>query len=140
MGARMLAVTGVVDEATKWALLRGARLLAAPSRHESFSLTVVEALTAGVPVVVNAMCGATREHCERSGAGLWFGDFAEFEAALELLTTDDALHEVMRANGRRYVDANYRWPVILDRYTTFLQRFMGTSGANVTAAQGNGLP
>jgi glycosyltransferase involved in cell wall biosynthesis len=32
-------VTGVVDDATKWALLRGARVLAAPSPHEAFSLT-----------------------------------------------------------------------------------------------------
>lgn len=123
-----VVVTGVVDETTKWALLRGARVLAAPSPHESFSLTVIEALTAGVPVLVNAACGATREHCERSGAGLWFGDFAEFEAVLELLTSDDASYEVMRANGRRYVDANYRWPVILDRYCAFLERFTGGAG------------
>ena len=89
---------------------------------------MIEALTAGVPVLVNAACGATREHCERSGAGLWFGDFAEFEAVLELLTSDDASYEVMRANGRRYVDANYRWPVILDRYCAFLERFTGGAG------------
>ena len=135
-----VVMTGVVDEATKWALLRGARVLAAPSPHESFSLSVLEALSVGVPVVVNARCEATKEHCVRSGAGLWFGDFAEFEAALELSTTDDALHDVLGANGLRYVDANYRWPVILDRYTAFLQRFTGTSRANGTAAQGNGLP
>ena len=121
--AHDVVVTGVIDDATKWALLRGARVLAAPSRHESFSLTVIEALTAGVPALVNAACGPTREHCERSGAGLWFGDFAEFEAMLELMTTDAALHDVMRANGRRYVDANFRWPVILDRYHAFLERF-----------------
>jgi glycosyltransferase involved in cell wall biosynthesis len=123
-----VVVTGVVDDATKWALLRGARVLASPSPHESFSLTVIEALTAGVPVVVNAACGPTREHCERSGAGLWFGDFAEFETVLGLLTTDDALHDVMRANGRRYVDANFRWPVILDRYCAFLEGFAGGNG------------
>jgi glycosyltransferase involved in cell wall biosynthesis len=126
-----VVVTGMIDDAAKWALLRGARVLAAPSPHESFSLTVIEALTAGVPVLVNAVCGATREHCERSGAGLWFGDFAEFEAALELLTADDALYDVMRANGLRYVDANYRWPVILDRYGAFLARL---AGGNVDAA------
>jgi glycosyltransferase involved in cell wall biosynthesis len=124
-----IVVTGAVDDATKWALLRGARVLAAPSPHESFSLTVIEALTAGVPVLVNAACGPTREHCERSGAGLWFRDFAGFESALELVTTaDDARRDVMRANGRRYVDANYRWPVILDRYSAFLERFTGRNG------------
>jgi glycosyltransferase involved in cell wall biosynthesis len=106
----------------------------APSPHESFSLTVVEALTAGVPVLVNARCGPTREHCEQSGAGLWFGDFAEFEAVVGLLTTDDAVHETMRRNGRSYVAANYTWPVVLDRYCGFLERYYGGGGAT------NGVP
>jgi glycosyltransferase involved in cell wall biosynthesis len=132
-----VVVTGMIDDDDKWGLLRGARALVAPSPHESFSLTVVEALTAGVPVLVNARCGPTREHCEQSGAGLWFGDFAEFEAVVELLTTDDAVHETMRRNGRRYVAANYTWPVVLDRYCGFLERFSGGSGA---VAPGNGMP
>ena len=127
-----IVLTGMVDDATKWALLRGARVSVSPSPHESFSLTVVEALTAGVPVVVHAQCGATREHCERSGAGLWFRDFAEFESVLEMLTTDDVLHARLAANGLRYVDANFRWAVILDRYCAFLDRFTGgvTGGVN----------
>jgi glycosyltransferase involved in cell wall biosynthesis len=136
-----IVVTGMVDDATKWALLRGALVHVAPSPHESFSLTVIEALTAGVPPLVNAVCAATREHCEQSGAGLWFADFAEFEAALGLLTTDGVRRETMRANGRRYVEANYAWPVILDSYCSFLERFAGPeavpSGAQVG---GKGVP
>ena len=142
-----VVVTGMVDDAAKWGLLRGAQALVAPSPHESFSLTVIEALTAGVPVLVNAVCGATREHCEQSGAGLWFGDFAEFEAGLRLLITDDARRDTMRRNGRRYVGANYTWPVILDRYCAFLQRFTGggaTTGPEEdrvrAQAGGNGVP
>jgi len=132
-----VVVTGMVGEEDKWGLLRGARALVAPSPYESFSLTVVEALTAGVPVLVNARCAPTREHCEQSGAGLWFGDFAEFEAVVGLLTTDDAVHETMRRNGRAYVAANYTWPVVLDRYCGFLERFTGGAGA---ALGGNGVP
>jgi len=132
-----IVVTGMIDEGDKWGLLRGARALVAPSPHESFSLTVVEAFTAGVPVLVNARCGPTREHCEQSGAGLWFGDFAEFEAVVGLLTTDDAVHETMRRNGRTYVEANYTWPVILDRYCGFLERFTGGGGV---APGVNGMP
>ena len=132
-----VVVTGMIDDATKWELLRGARALVSPSPFEAFSLTVVEAFTAGVPVLVNAVCGATREHCEQSGGGLWFGDFADFEAVVGLLTTDDAVHETMRRNGRRYAATNYTWPVILDRYCGFLERFTG--GGSVAAA-GNGAP
>ena len=85
-----------------------------------FSLVVVEAWFAGVPVLVNAGCAATREHCERSGGGLWFGGFAEFEVALERLTADDALRAVLVQRGRRYAEANFRWPRIIDRYQAFL--------------------
>jgi len=122
-----IVVTGMVDDDAKCSLLRGARALVAPSPHESFSLTVVEALTAGVPVLVNAHCGPTREHCEQSGAGLWFGDFGEFEAVVSLLCTDDELHRVMARRGVVYVDTNFRWPVVLDRYCGFVERF--ASGA-----------
>jgi glycosyltransferase involved in cell wall biosynthesis len=87
-------------------------------------------MTAGAPVIVNAVCGATREHCEQSGAGMWFEGFAEFEAVVARVTGDGILHETMRQNGQRYVDANFRWPVILERYCAFVEEF----------AQGNGVP
>ncbi|HVM63920.1 MAG TPA: glycosyltransferase family 4 protein, partial [Acidimicrobiales bacterium] len=117
-----VVVTGPVDETTKWALVEGARVLAAPSPHESFSLTVVEALSVGVPVLVNAVCGPTREHCVHSGGGLWFDDFASFEAALDVLCTDDTTHAVMGGLGRAYVARHFAWPVVLERYCSFLER------------------
>ena len=132
-----VVVTGPVDEAAKWGLLRTARTLVAPSPHESFSLTVVESFTAGVPVLVNAVCGATREHCEQSGGGLWFSDFAGFEAAVDLLTNDNSLHGAMAELGQRYVAVNYSWPVVLDRYCSFLERFVA-DGAR--GAAGKGVP
>jgi glycosyltransferase involved in cell wall biosynthesis len=125
-----VVVTGLIDDADKWGLLRGARALVAPSPYEAFSITVVEGMTAGAPVIVNAVCGATREHCEQSGAGMWFEGFAEFESVVERVTGDAVLHETMRQNGMRYVEANYRWPVILDRYCAFVEEF----------AAGNGVP
>jgi hypothetical protein len=47
----------------------------------------------------------------------------------------------MRANGRHYVGAYYTWPVILDRYCSFLERFTGR-GAEPAGAQvgGKGVP
>ena len=131
-----VVVTGVVDDAAKWALLRGARALVAPSPHESFSLTVIESLTAGVPVLVNGRCGPTREHCERSGAGLWFCDFGQFESVVALMTRDEERHATMARLGRAYVDAHYRWPAVLDRYCAFVEWFGGASDAPV----GNGVP
>jgi glycosyltransferase involved in cell wall biosynthesis len=125
--AEDIVVTGMIDEAAKWGLLRQATLVVAPSPVEAFNITVIEGMTAGAPVMVNAVCGATKEHCEHSGAGLWFEGYAEFEAVLHRMVTDTALHARMVENGRRYVEANYRWPVILDRYTAFLEEFSRTA-------------
>jgi len=121
---RDIVVTGMIDDESKWGLLRGAHALVAPSPFESFSLTVIEGMTAGAPAIVNAACGATREHCEQSGAGLWFDGYAEFEAVLDRMMSDGALHETLRENGRRYVETTYRWPVIMERYGVFLEDFV----------------
>ncbi len=118
-----VTVTGFVSDQIKWGLLRGAQVLVSPSPFESFSLTVIEAMTTGTPVLVNSVCGATREHCEYSGAGLWFDGYGEFEAALERLLNDSVMRTDMQLRGVRYVEANYRWPVILKRYCAFVEEF-----------------
>jgi glycosyltransferase involved in cell wall biosynthesis len=115
-----VVVTGPLGEAAKWDLLRDATALVSPSALESFSLVVMEAWTQGIPVVVNGRCEATREHCERSGGGLWFSSYTEFEVVLERLTGDPALRERLGARGRAYADSRYRWPVLIERYRRFV--------------------
>ena len=44
------------------------------------------------------------------------------------MTGDPVLHEAMRQNGLRYVDATYRWPVIMARYGAFLEEFVSRRG------------
>jgi hypothetical protein len=71
-------------------------------------------------VVVNATCDPTREHCERSGGGLWFGSFREFEVVIERLCTDAALRVLLGARGHAYVETYYQWPALISRYARFL--------------------
>ena len=113
-------VAGLIDEPTKWGLLRGATALVSPSANESFSLVVLEAWVAGVPVVVNGRCAVTREHCERSGGGFWFDGYAQFETELDRLYADDDLRSELAARGAAYVERSYRWPALTERYEAFL--------------------
>ncbi|HZU80459.1 MAG TPA: hypothetical protein VE991_11135, partial [Acidimicrobiales bacterium] len=85
----------------------------------------LEAWVQSVPVMVNATCGPTREHCEQSGGGLWFGSYLEFEAVLERLLGDAALRRVLGARGRAYVEERYEWPVLIRRYARFLEGVIG---------------
>jgi glycosyltransferase involved in cell wall biosynthesis len=115
-----IVLTGVVDEADKCDIVRDALVSVSPSALESFSLVVLEAWIERVPVVVNATCDPTREHCERSGGGLWFDGFFEFEAVLDRLLADDTLRRLLGERGRAYVDRHYQWPVLIARYARFL--------------------
>lgn len=116
-----VVVTGMVDDATKWALLRNAAAVVSPSAHEAFSIVVLEGWIGGAPLLVNARCGPTREHCERSGGGLWFDDYGSFEVAVDRLLGDGELAATLVERGRRYVEADFTWPAVIDRYTGFLE-------------------
>jgi glycosyltransferase involved in cell wall biosynthesis len=112
-------VTGIVEEAVKWGLLRGASLLVNPSPNESFSFVVLEAWLAGTPVVVHAGCVATREHAAISGGGVWIDGTASLFATLDRLLPDSALREVLAERGRRYVLERYTWDPVVHRFATF---------------------
>ena len=126
-----IVITGTVDEADKWDIVKDALVSVSPSALESFSLVVLEAWVDRVPVLVNGTCGPTREHCERSGGGLWFTSYPEFEAVLERLVNDPALRSTLGARGRAYVDRYYQWPVLIRRYAEFLTSVV---------ARGRGVP
>ncbi len=116
-----IVLTGVVDEADKWDIVRDALVSVSPSALESFSLVVLEAWVQSVPVVVNATCDPTREHCERSGGGLWFAGYRQFEAVMDRLLADAELRRRLGERGRAYVERHYQWPVLIRRYAAFLE-------------------
>lgn len=112
-------VTGVVSEDDKWDIVSSSKLSISPSGLESFSLVVLEGWIAGVPVMVNATCGPTREHARRSKGGVWFDSFASFEAALERVLNDEAFAALLASNGADYVRTHYRWEIVTERYARF---------------------
>jgi glycosyltransferase involved in cell wall biosynthesis len=117
-----IVVTGAVDEDAKWGLLRGATAFVNPSGYEAFSIVLMEAWTAGSPVLVNARCAATAEHCRRSGGGLAFDSYAAFEVVLDRLLGDEALRAGLAGRGRAYVEREFSWPGLIGRYAAFLSR------------------
>jgi glycosyltransferase involved in cell wall biosynthesis len=90
-------------------------------------LVVAEAWSAGTPVVVNAACAATVEHCRRSGGGLTFAGYGEFEVAVDLLSGDGRVRTELAGRGRAYVDRWFRWPRVIDRYATFVENVVASA-------------
>ena len=100
---------GFVSEQDKFDGEAGARFLLLPSRFESLSLVVLESMKLGVPVLVNGDCEVLRGHCQKSNAGLYYQNYAEFACCVDRLLRPGAEYRALCANGPAYVRQNYNW-------------------------------
>ncbi len=111
---------GFLAEDEKAAAMAGARAVVCPSPYESLSIVLLEGMALGTPGLVNARSPVLEEHCRRSNAGLFYADGDEFGEALDLLVRNARLRDGLGRNGRRYVETEYRWEVVLDRWRALI--------------------
>lgn len=100
-------------------LMARAAALVLPSRVESLSIVVLEALALGVPVLVNGQCDVLQGHCARSNAGFHYRSYAEFRAFLTLLVERPELSRQLGRHGQQYVQRDYRWETLEDRFVNW---------------------
>ena len=117
---------GFVTEEEKYNGIAGAKALVLPSHFESLSISVLEALSLSVPVLVNGDCSVLKGHCLRSNAGLYYTDTLEFVATLEFLLTQETAYKQMQRNAPRYVDEYYRWPKVLGKMRALIDQIAET--------------
>ncbi len=124
MGVKLMAIpevpyvrfAGQLSDEERAQALEASTVVVVPSPFESLSLLALEAFAVGTPVLANGRSDVLVDHCRLSNAGLYYETREEFVEALGLLMTDARLRAVMGRNGRAYVQANYRWDVILSKY------------------------
>ena len=117
--------TGFVDDGVRADALAGALALVQPSFFESFSMVLTESWAQRRPVLVQGHTDVLVGQVRRSGGGLYYRGFAEFEAALELLEVRAALADELGERGRAYAEREYPWDAVLDRYEHLLRRAAG---------------
>lgn len=113
---------GFVSDQEKFDVMSGAKFLIMPSPFESLSIVVLEAMTLSVPVIVNGRCDVLKGHCTRSNGGLYYKSYYEFEGCVNYMLTHKETAEAMGKNGKRYVDENYTWEKITDRFVDIVEK------------------
>lgn len=121
-----VVVTGFVDEATRQGAVAGATIAVQPSYRESFSLVLAEAWAEGKPAMVQRACAVTNGQVLRSGGGIPYRGYAEFEATLDLLLDSPELAATLGARGKRFVEDHYSWDTVLPRYERVLEALAGS--------------
>lgn len=103
---------GFVSEEYKFAVLKKAKALILSSKYESLSISVLESLSLGTPVLVNGYSEVLKGHCLRSNAGLYYRGYYEFAECLDVIVKNEGLNIRMGRNGIEYVRGNYTWDVV----------------------------
>lgn len=119
---------GEVDDDEKWKLLSETAVLVMCSDSESFGMSVLEALSAGVPVVATRTC--PWEEIEAHGCGFWVAQDSESIAdSIRRILSDSTLARQMGARGRALAAERYRWPAIGHEMARYYERAraMGSS-------------
>jgi glycosyltransferase involved in cell wall biosynthesis len=111
---------GFVDDHRRGALLRGATVLAYPSRYEGFGLVPLEAMAAGTPVVATKV-GAIPEVVGDAAHLVAPGDPASLARGLQQVIADDALRETLIDEGFERVQ-QFRWDASVEGIVALYRR------------------
>ncbi len=114
--------TGFVSDEEKMAILQHAKIVINPSKYESLSLILLEAMSQGKPMIVNGKCAVLKEHCVKSDyAALYYFEKNDFIDKLHKLDMLEALRLEMGKKAIKYVRENYDWSVILVRLKNIIE-------------------
>ena len=106
---------GFVSEEDKFNGLVGAKALWLPSPFESLSISVLEAMSIQVPVLVSGKCEVLKGHCEKSRGGMYYSDYEHCARALERILEDEVFRRKLGQCAGQYIKDFYLWPCIMEK-------------------------
>ena len=115
--------TGLLTGKDKLAALACADMFVLPSRSEGFSMAILEALMAGLPVVISRQCNFP-EVSERDAGFVVEPNDAAVTGAISTLLSDDQLRTRMGCNARNLVREKYTWDVVAASMAGLYQRLV----------------
>ncbi len=118
---------GFVSPEDKDAAMTSALATVHPSHFESLCMAALESMANRTPILVQGQTDPLKQHCMKGNGGLAFSNYDEFEAMLDLFLSDPDLRQVMGEHGRKYVQENYSWKKIIEKYEGMFKHFLRKS-------------
>lgn len=114
--------TGFVTDEEKITLIEQSRFVVNPSKKESLSLLLLEAMYLGKTVLVNGHAEVLNEHCIKSGFAVdYYMNKKSFIQKLHHLYTNPQLVKENELKAKKYVAENYDWNIIMQRLTRAIE-------------------
>jgi glycosyltransferase involved in cell wall biosynthesis len=114
-----IRLLGFLDEEEKWRAISGARFLINSSSHESLSMIALEAMAAGIPLLLNGHCEVFREYSSRCESVVTYSnqsEFISFCADLEKSNRADPVFASKLEQSRNWVLSNYSWASVCEKF------------------------
>ena len=122
---RTVKLVGMIEGPTKEAFLAGSDVFVLPSRSEGFSMSILEALGAGLPVIYTRECNCPEVSSTGAGIEIENNRGSLTKALNVLLSSTESDRSSMGAKGRRLVSERYTWETIsssfADLYRSLVQ-------------------
>jgi len=107
---------GFVSPKEKNAAMHAAIATVHPSYFESLCMAALESMAVNTPIIVQGKTEPLRQHCIKGKSGLFYTNYQEFKAVLDMLFFNTRLNKTMGQNGLDYVKHNYSWPKVTEKY------------------------
>ncbi|MCT1529373.1 glycosyltransferase [Sphingobacterium daejeonense] len=108
--------TGFVTDEEKIGLIKNSRLIINPSKNESLSLLLLEAMNLGKTVLVNAKSDVMKAHAIRSDfAAEYYTNETDFQNKIQKYISHPNLIALNKSKAMAYVEENYNWQLIINR-------------------------
>ena len=99
-----------------------------PSHLESLCMAALESLAIETPILVQGQTEPLKQHCINGDCGLWYSEYADFAASLDLLLSDKNLRSALGRKGKAYVQQNYSWEQIINKYEQLFKNLVPSFG------------
>lgn len=106
--------TGFVSEEEKIALIKSAAFVVNPSKNESLSLLLLEAMKMGKTALVNGQSDVMKGHCIKSDyAANYYTSQSDFEKKVHAYVSTPAIANTVNGKAIAYVNRHYNWDNIM---------------------------